>query len=105
MLADEPQRRADFEELRAFANEALAAMLGVAGSGSQILPVMIGDNSRAVRIAARMRAEGFDIRAIRPPTVPEGTARLRLAITLNVDRPTISSMLERLKIAIAEGRP
>lgn len=105
MLADEPQRRADFEELRAFANEALAATLGVAGSGSQILPVMIGDNSRAVRIAARMRAEGFDIRAIRPPTVPEGTARLRLAITLNVDRPTISSMLERLKIAIAEGRP
>lgn len=105
MLADEPQRRADFEELRAFANEALAATLGVAGSGSQILPVVIGDNSRAVRIAARMRAEGFDIRAIRPPTVPEGTARLRLAITLNVDRPTISSMLERLKIAIAEERP
>ncbi|OCP24804.1 MULTISPECIES: 8-amino-7-oxononanoate synthase [unclassified Ensifer] len=105
MLADEPQRRVDFEELRAFANEALAAKLGVAGSGSQILPVMIGDNGRAVRIAARMRAEGFDIRAIRPPTVPEGTARLRLAITLNVDRPTISSMLERLKIAIAEERP
>ncbi|KOF20011.1 8-amino-7-oxononanoate synthase [Ensifer adhaerens] len=105
MLADEPQRRADFEELRTFANEALAATLGVAGSGSQILPVMIGDNSRAVRIAARMRAEGFDIRAIRPPTVPEGTARLRLAITLNVERPTISSMLERLKIAIAEERP
>ncbi|OCP36059.1 8-amino-7-oxononanoate synthase [Ensifer sp. LC163] len=105
MLADEPQRRVDFEELRAFANEALAAKLGVAGSGSQILPVMIGDNGRAVRIAARMRAEGYDIRAIRPPTVPEGTARLRLAITLNVDRPTISSMLERLKIAIAEERP
>ena len=104
MLADEPQRRADFAELRAFANEALAATLGVAGSGSQILPVMIGDNGRAVRIAARMRAEGYDIRAIRPPTVPEGTARLRLAITLNVDRPTILSMLERLKIAIAEER-
>lgn len=104
MLADEPQRRADFEALRAFANEALTATLGVAGSGSQILPVVIGDNSRAVRIAARMRAEGYDIRAIRPPTVPEGTARLRLAITLNVDRPTMSSMLERLKIAIAEER-
>ncbi|MGH6805357.1 MAG: aminotransferase class I/II-fold pyridoxal phosphate-dependent enzyme, partial [Ensifer adhaerens] len=104
MLADEPQRRADFEALRAFANEALVATLGVAGSGSQILPVVIGDNSCAVRIAARMRAEGYDIRAIRPPTVPEGTARLRLAITLNVGRSTISSMLERLKIAIAEER-
>jgi 8-amino-7-oxononanoate synthase len=105
MLADEPQRRAAFDELRTFANEALAATLGTEGSGSQILPIMIGDNARAVRIAARLQAEGFDIRAIRPPTVPEGTARLRIAITLNVDRPAIAEMLERLKIAIAEERP
>ncbi len=62
-----------------FANTEIAAKLGVEGSGSQILPVIIGDNGRAVRIAARMRADGFDIRAIRPPTVPEGTARLRIA--------------------------
>ncbi len=75
--------------LSALANAALAAMLGIEGSGSQILPVMIGDNARAVRIAARLRTDGFDIRAIRPPTVPEGTARLRIAITLNVDRPAI----------------
>ncbi|YCI06698.1 8-amino-7-oxononanoate synthase (plasmid) [Ensifer sp. D2-11] len=105
ILADEPQRRAAFDELRAFANEVLDATLGIEGSGSQILPVMIGDNARAVRIAARLRTEGFDIRAIRPPTVPEGTARLRIAITLNVDRPTIAEMLERLKIAIAEEGP
>ncbi|WEX79586.1 8-amino-7-oxononanoate synthase (plasmid) [Sinorhizobium numidicum] len=105
ILADEPQRRAAFDELRIFANEALAVMLGVKGSGSQILPVMIGDNARAVRIAARLRAEGFDIRAIRPPTVPERTARLRIAITLNVDRSAIADMLERLKIAMAEEQP
>jgi 8-amino-7-oxononanoate synthase len=52
-----------------------------------------------------MRKEGFDIRAIRPPTVPEGTARHRIAITLNVDRPTIANMLERLALAMAEERP
>lgn len=103
-LADEPQRRAAFDDLRTFANRALAETLGVEGSGSQIQPVLIGDNGRAVRIAARMRAEGFDIRAIRPPTVPEGTARLRIAITLNVDRPVIARMLERLKVAMAEER-
>lgn len=102
MLEDEPERRADFDALRAFANSELEANLGVTGSGSQILPVIIGDNGRAVRIASRMRAEGFDIRAIRPPTVPEGTARLRIAITLNVDRPTISRMFARLASAIAE---
>lgn len=104
-LVDEPQRRTDFDELRNFANAELTAKLGVAGSGSQILPVLIGDNGRAVRVAARMRAEGFDIRAIRPPTVPEGTARLRIAITLNVDRPTISRMFNRLAAIMTEERP
>ena len=96
ILADEPERRAKFEQLWTFANAQLTAALGFEGSGSQILPVMIGDNSRAMRIAARMRAEGFDIRAIRPPTVPEGTARLRIAITLNVDRSAIVRMFDAL---------
>ena len=105
MLVDEPQRRADFDALRNFANAELTAKLGIAGSGSQILPVLIGDNGRAVRIAARMRAEGFDIRAIRPPTVPEGTARLRIAITLNVDKATITHMFARLAAIIAEEKP
>lgn len=104
-LVDEPQRRTDFDELRNFANTELTAELGIAGSGSQILPVLIGDNGQAVRIAARMRAEGFDIRAIRPPTVPEGTARLRIAITLNVDRPTISRMFTRLAAIMTEEKP
>ncbi|MBD9508543.1 8-amino-7-oxononanoate synthase [Ensifer sp. ENS10] len=103
-LADEPQRRAAFDDLRTFANRALAETLGIEGSGSQIQPVLIGDNGRAVRIAARMRAEGFDFRAIRPPTVPEGTARLRIAITLNVDRPMITRMLQGLKVAMTEER-
>jgi len=105
MLVDEPQRRADFDALHSFANSELTEKLGVAGSGSQILPVLIGDNGRAVRIAARMRAEGFDIRAIRPPTVPEGTARLRIAITLNVDRAMINRMFTRLATIIAEEKP
>ncbi|NRQ17881.1 8-amino-7-oxononanoate synthase [Ensifer sesbaniae] len=104
-LVDEPRRRAEFDDLRTFANRAFTDTLGIEGSGSQILPVPVGDNGCAVRIAARMRKEGFDIRAIRPPTVPEGTARLRIAITLNVDRPTIANMLERLTAAMAQERP
>ncbi len=104
-LVDEPERRAAFDGLRSFANRALAEVLGIEGSGSQILPIPIGDNGRAVRIAARMRAEGYDVRAIRPPTVPEGTARLRIAITLNVDRAAIVQMLQQLKITIAKERP
>ena len=102
ILADEPERRAELEKLRAFANAQLKSTLGMDGSDSQILPVMIGDNGRALRIGERMRADGFDIRAIRPPTVPEGTARLRIAITLNVDEGQISAMFEQLATVISE---
>ena len=55
--------------------------LGLAVSGSQIQPVVLGGDRRAVRLAEALQARGYDIRAIRPPTVPEGTARLRLALT------------------------
>lgn len=102
ILAEEPRRRLDLRRLSAFARSYLEETIGMGGSGSHILPIMIGGTSRALRIAERMRAEGFDIRAIRPPTVPEGTARLRIAITLNVDETAISRMLDCLKITLAE---
>lgn len=91
--------------LIAVSNEQLTGRLGIEGSGSQILPVIIGDNGRTVRIAERMQMEGFDIRAIRPPTVPEGTARLRIAITLNIDPPTIIRMFDRLSQVMADETP
>lgn len=102
MLAEEPRRRADLQRLSLFARTCLAEATGMEGSGSQIMPVVIGDTMRALRVAERMRAEGFDIRAIRPPTVPEGSARLRIAITLNVDETAIARMLDCLKIALAK---
>ncbi|MGV1759642.1 8-amino-7-oxononanoate synthase [Rhizobium sp. A22-96] len=101
ILADEPERRRVLHGLIAFANEQFSERLGVPGSGTQILPVIVGENARATHLAERMRADGFDIRAIRPPTVPHGTARLRITITLNVDRPTIANMVERLAELIA----
>ncbi|MCY1315094.1 8-amino-7-oxononanoate synthase [compost metagenome] len=102
MLSDEPERRARLEELRRYADGQLRSRLGMIPSGSQILPVIIGDNARALKIAERMRVAGFDIRAIRPPTVPEGTARLRISVTLNVDERQIATMFDRLATAIAE---
>ena len=78
--------------LVAFAGRQLASRCGIAPSGSQIQPVIVGADERAMQLAAAMQARGFDIRAIRPPTVPEGTARLRLSLTLNVDEATIAAM-------------
>jgi 8-amino-7-oxononanoate synthase len=101
-LADEPERRERELALIAFANRLLVERLGIATSGSQILPVIIGDNKRCLAIAERMQADGFDVRAVRPPTVPAGTARLRIAITLNIDEEAIAQMVERLATVMAE---
>jgi 8-amino-7-oxononanoate synthase len=47
---------------------------------SHIIPVIIGDNERTVHIQQQLHSMGIHIGAIRPPTVPTGTARLRLAL-------------------------
>ncbi len=104
MLDDEPERREALERLVAFVGHGLRSRFGKEPSGSQIQPVVIGDNARALRIAETLQAQGFDIRAIRPPTVPEGTARLRLSITLNVDQEQIASMLDCLADAMEKHR-
>ena len=58
---------------------------GLTTSGStNIVPVMIGDNQRAVDLAAAMQDEGYLIFPVRPPTVPEGTARFRLSLTADM---------------------
>jgi 8-amino-7-oxononanoate synthase len=53
-------------------------------SASQIVPVLLGENDVAMRIAAELGREGFAVRAIRPPTVTEGTARLRLSLNCSL---------------------
>jgi 8-amino-7-oxononanoate synthase len=49
--------------------------------GSPIIGILIGDDARAVRISLQLRERGLLIPAIRPPTVPAKTARLRLSIS------------------------
>ena len=73
--------------------EQLQARCGIAPSGSQIQPVIVGGDVRAVALAKAMQARGFDVRAVRPPTVPEGTSRLRVALTLNVDDEAVDAMV------------
>lgn len=99
IVANEPERQARLQTLVRHAEMRLAA-LGLPASGSQILPVIIGENGRTMRIAKTLQAQGFDIRGIRPPTVPQGTARLRVAITLNVDEMQIDAMTDALSAAM-----
>jgi 8-amino-7-oxononanoate synthase len=56
----------------------------IAGSRTQIVPVLIGSNEKALDAAKYLQQEGFAVRAIRPPTVPEGSARLRFSLTCTI---------------------
>ncbi|TRC98443.1 8-amino-7-oxononanoate synthase [Mesorhizobium sp. WSM4303] len=103
MLSDEPRRRVQLQERVAFAGRQLAERCGVKPSGSQIQPFVIGDNRRTMAVAAALQARGLDIRGIRPPTVPEGTSRLRISLTLNVDDADISAMVEALVEVLASA--
>lgn len=98
-LADEPERRAALWRLVGAAGEALGRC-GVASTRSQILPLIVGDDGAAMRIAATVQAAGYDVRGIRPPTVPPGTARLRLSITLNATSCEIDGLAHALEAAL-----
>ncbi len=74
----------------------------VTPSGTQIQPVIVGADGRALTIARAMQAAGFDVRAIRPPTVPEGSARLRISITLNASENEIDAMVATLARNLGE---
>jgi 8-amino-7-oxononanoate synthase len=89
-------------QLQALVRQAGDAMrkLGLPFSGSQIVPVIVGEDSHAVRLAAALQAKGYDIRAIRPPTVAEGTARLRIALTLHVTSADLDALFADLAMEL-----
>jgi len=70
------------------------------GSASQIVPIVIGSNQDTVQAAEHLQRKGFAVRAIRPPTVPEGKARLRLSLTTRIEE----EHLDRLVKSIVEWR-
>jgi 8-amino-7-oxononanoate synthase len=72
------------------------ARLGLPSSGSQIQPIILGADRKAVAVAAALAAEGFDVRAIRPPTVPEGTSRLRITLSTRRTLTEVDALAESL---------
>jgi 8-amino-7-oxononanoate synthase len=86
VMEDEPQRRRTVREMSAgFRARLRERGVDTGQSESQIIPVLLGDNDRATAVAAELQREGFDIRAIRPPAVAPGTARLRVAVNANLN--------------------
>jgi len=110
LLEEQPRR---VERLRANADclrgELSREGFEVAGSATQIIPLVIGDPELALRMCEAAIEEGVFAQAIRPPTVPEGTSRLRLAVMASHSRSELrqaASMLARaaLRVGFEPGR-
>lgn len=91
ILVDEPQRREALQSLVAHAERVLAPH-GAMPSGSQILPLILHEDARTMAVASALQAKGFDVRGIRPPTVPQGTSRLRISLTLNATPEDVDAL-------------
>jgi len=73
-----------------------------AGAGP-IVPWVLGGAGRALRMAEALRERGLDVRAIRPPSVPAGTARIRLTVTARHGSADIEQALGHLAAVLAPG--
>jgi 7-keto-8-aminopelargonate synthetase-like enzyme len=98
----EPERRA---ALRANARHVRAG-LGRPVDGppdGHIIPVPIGDPAQTMRVGAALRASGFLVGAVRPPTVPPGTSRLRLTVSAAHTLDDIDALLSALGSALRDA--
>ncbi|WP_396592691.1 8-amino-7-oxononanoate synthase [Brevundimonas sp. R86498] len=96
-LMGEDGLRTRLDGLISDAGSLFADRLGVAPTGSQIIPVILGDDARTMAVAAALQSQGFDVRGIRPPTVPAGTARLRVSLTLNVGLTEVEALADAME--------
>jgi 8-amino-7-oxononanoate synthase len=101
LVDEEPWRRVRLLTLTKFAQDRLSAKEPALGPGGQIIPVHLGEEERTLKVARALQDSGFDVRAIRPPTVPDGTSRLRVSIHADRSEVEIVGLAEALRSAMA----
>jgi 8-amino-7-oxononanoate synthase len=85
--------------------KAFTARAGLPEAASPIVPVIVGSAPAALAAANMLEAEGFLVVPIRPPTVPDGTARLRLAFTARHDDADIARLADIVRIRVLSNPP
>jgi len=98
---EESWRRDKLKQLIAqFRSGAEQLGLSLMNSQTAIQPVMAGDNKTAMRISRKLEQQGILVTAIRPPTVPKGTARLRVTLSAQHEAGDIERLLSALDASI-----
>jgi 8-amino-7-oxononanoate synthase len=106
VLQAEPQRRVGLlclaEQLR---DDLRALGLGLGNSKCQIVPLILGDSHKAVAVSRRLQSMGLLVPAIRPPSVPEGTARLRISLTAAHTAEDLARLTDALRETLPAFAP
>jgi 8-amino-7-oxononanoate synthase len=85
LVEREPERRREVHRKSSLLRRALGEAGVTCGGESMIVPIIAGANDAAIALQSGLMAAGFDVRAIRPPSVPAGTARLRVTVRYPVN--------------------
>lgn len=106
IVHEEPERREVLQrKIQRFRIGALQLGLPLADSITPIQPIWIGDNGLALTVSQALAERGFWVSAIRPPTVPEGTARLRVTLTANHTAEQVDRLLDALASVLLTSLP
>jgi 8-amino-7-oxononanoate synthase len=98
-------RRAHLRQVSAALRAALTAAGLRCGSGdTPIVPIILGSNQAALRVASELQNAGFAVKAIRPPTVPADTARIRLSLTSEISLEDVRLLARALIMAVSSVR-
>jgi 7-keto-8-aminopelargonate synthetase-like enzyme len=104
LLREQPRRVEKLRRNGAVLREALhESGLGVPGGDTPIVPLIVGDAADAVRASERALERGVFAQAIRPPTVPAGSSRLRLAVMASHTKSELREAAEVLTAAVRDG--
>ena len=99
---DNKLREALTDRIKLFRSGAAARGLPLMDSESPVQPLLTGSSDRALRISDSLKQQGIWISAIRPPTVPQGEARLRVTLTAAHTAEDIATLLTALESAFTE---
>jgi len=93
----------DYAALPLTKAKAFTALLGLSEAESPIVPIVLGDSERTLLASRLLEDEGFLVVAIRPPTVPDGKARLRVTFTAAHKDEDIARLAEIIRTQILEA--
>jgi 8-amino-7-oxononanoate synthase len=103
IIGEEGWRRDKLLQLTKALKSGLARLPAeMGGSESAIQPLILGDNARALAVSDALRERGVIVSAIRPPTVPEGRARLRISLSAAHEEEDVRSLLDALHAVLTE---